>query len=347
MTSATRTSNVDRASMCSRITAERACDPIGHALETKHGILIELAKPWTVTRHDSPKMLPALGEVVRAYSERALAAWYEGGVELMTERCLDLVVGYIAPDRDYSKPGLTRVIKFTKPAPPFAVYQRREWLAPDPVVADLVDALTSGAGLTQFDEHVVDEPGIRDIIVCTQGNVDTCCATFGFPIYRQMRAIAAESGGKVRVWEATHFQYHRYAPVALELPAALHWGQLTTDDLRGVVLRDGQIESLRDRYMGWSGAGTDPFAQVAEREAMLREGWDWLSYRKRCEITERAPGGESASVRILFESADGSVSGAYEVEVAVTGSVSLPVGCFNPGEYSEVTQHTVASIKKV
>ena len=42
---------------------------------------------------------------------------------------------------------------------------------------------------------------------------DTCCGTLGYPLYSQLRGLADSTGGALRVWQATHFQFHRFAPV--------------------------------------------------------------------------------------------------------------------------------------
>ncbi len=329
-------------SLCSIITAERSCDPIGHALDIPRGLLIETPKPWSAEVHKSPNLPPGVSDLLTGYYRSRLEAYYEGGVELMAERGYNQAFVLIAPDKEYSVQGCTRLIEYEKPELPFSNYKRREWLVPTTMASLLVEAAITGQVVPEeLSQYEVSGDDQRDIIVCTQGNIDTCCAKFGFPVYRSLRCAVDEADHAVRVWQATHFQYHRYAPVALDLPDGVNWGRITSETASALVNREGPIERVRNLYMGWSGAGENPFAQVAEREAMLREGWDWLLYERQIASIVESDDGNAAEVEIAFNSTDNTRSGRYCVTVQVTGSVELPQGCFHPDLSSEVKKYEV------
>lgn len=57
----------------------------------------------------------------------------------------------------------------------------------------------------------------------------------------------------------------------------------------------------------------------------MREGWDWLNYRKAGQVLAKDETNEDADlaqVQIDFASSDGTVSGAYEARVDVSDSVT-------------------------
>lgn len=61
------------------------------------------------------------------------------------------------------------------------------------------------------------------LLVCTHGKRDVCCATKGRPVAN----AAAKDFPSGWVWESSHISGHRFAPVALLLPAGRTYGRLT------------------------------------------------------------------------------------------------------------------------
>jgi hypothetical protein len=59
------------------------------------------------------------------------------------------------------------------------------------------------------------------LLVCTNGRRDVCCAVAGRPV-----ALAAASAFPEQVWEVTHTSGHRLAPTAVLLPAGTLHGRL-------------------------------------------------------------------------------------------------------------------------
>ena len=74
---------------------------------------------------------------------------------------------------------------------------------------------------------------------CTHGTVDVACARFGYPLYRYLRdGFGGEEGG-VRVWRASHFGGHVFAPTLIDLPSGLYWAYVTPAQARPLIERSG------------------------------------------------------------------------------------------------------------
>ena len=91
----------------------------------------------------------------------------------------------VAPDDEYTEAGHTTVMLFSRPEPQFAAYDKHEYQVPREAVPALVEALVRrNGGLVEFESHRRDTSGVRDVLVCTHGSRDACCATRGYPVYR-------------------------------------------------------------------------------------------------------------------------------------------------------------------
>jgi hypothetical protein len=266
---------------CSVIAHQRGEDPIGTAWSAKRFFAIELPLPWP-------------GNVLEA------RAFPEGLGALITESyAAGIDCGYIsiAPEPEWVREGCTRIIDFRFPEPPFARAARDEFLVDTSRVAAFLGAHIAG-------EDTRDMPGVerqsfvgRDLLVCTHGTVDACCARFGFPLYRQLNAAAKRSGEPVRVWRSTHFGGHRFAPTVLDFPEGRYWGFLQATVLPALIHHSGEAADLRDCYRGWAGY-FDLEAQTFEREALVREGWQWTDWPQQLEVLERDAGDRPLVMRI-------------------------------------------------
>jgi hypothetical protein len=132
----------------------------------------------------------------------------------------------MAPDDEYSVPGLVRVIDLTLPEPPFRAYGRSEYLIPPHELVAALRVMADDPGAADLDAYRQEPAATRDLLVCTHGAVDACCAKFGYPVYRRLRQIAAESAlpVPVRVWRCTHFGGHRFAATLLDMPEGRYLG---------------------------------------------------------------------------------------------------------------------------
>ena len=122
----------------------------------------------------------------------------------------------------------------------------------------------------------------QDLLVCTHGMRDRCCARFGQPFFREV-ALSAKQGNlpNTRVWKVSHIGGHRFAPTAISLPDGRYYGRLTLSCLQSVITRSGSVEDISSIYRGW-GLLPAPL-QVFERQLLLQSGWSWFD----CEVAYR------------------------------------------------------------
>jgi len=116
-------------------------------------------------------------------------------------------------------------------------------------------AVASGA----IDEVVASLPVLApvepQVLVCTNGTRDTCCARFGRPV-----AAAAEKHFPGRVWEVTHTSGHRFAPTTVLLPSGSLHGRVL--DAASLLSAEGAGRLVLAGYRGRSVWPTT--AQVAD-----------------------------------------------------------------------------------
>ena len=143
-----------------------------------------------------------------------------------------------------------------------------------------------------------------------------------------------------RRWRTSHTGGHRFAPTALILPHGQYWAYLDERSLLSILDRSCHPAELAWQYRG-SAACRSGAEQVAEREAFVRNGWEWLGWRRS---TEDLGGGR---VHIRFESPSGR-SGTYEVDTEVARSVPVP-RCGQPAETweEEATELRVTGFRQV
>lgn len=272
---------------CAEQSRQSGVDIVGTASEHQVYVAIACPPPWE--RNDmASKGIPA---ALRDLSEEI----YDDYDRYKT-RFLLIHNQHLKPDT------LTRVLVFRKPSGFARAYAKQEFhLASIDEVAPLVRQVVMGE---PGDATPVDLP-TRDILVCTHGSRDRCCARFGAPIYHQARKLVAELGlENTRIWQASHIGGHRMAPTAIDFPTARYYGYLNADTLHSVLTHSGDIRCLDTLYRGW---GCLPWAaQVLEKHLFLTHGWDWLTNSvtaqvldhdedetfNRVELAYQTPGGD-------------------------------------------------------
>ena len=316
--------------LCSVFSRASGEDPGGTAPSWERCLVLELARPWDSDIQKTRHFPSAVGEVL-AKAER------QGGPVKL--QCL-------APDPEYSVEGRTRLLLFSRPAGPFASFDREDYLVPNELVGAIADALLVRRDLLHdFSGYRQDASGARDILVCTHGRHDTCCGTFGFPIYDALRdGYAADTAGGLRIWQVSHLGGHRFAPNVVDMPQGLNWVGLGLDELEALVHRDRPPSELRGNYRGRLGLGS-LYEQLVERELLIRHGWDWTARPLSGQVLELSNDGRRAEVRIEFSEPDGRPSGAYEATVVQTGTVPR-VGCPGGEASGEAAQFTVTRLVK-
>jgi hypothetical protein len=351
---------------CAQVSKAVGEDPIGTARTVDCWLVLELAQPWTEKLFQEDPRITPLIELFK---------------QLFMKHGVQMSPVLIVPDADHSQPGHTRVMFYRRPQAQFAGFEKQEFIVPETEFTRLATALMKHVmgqpnELSQFEPYRQDTSHIRDIMVCTHGNVDAACARFGFPIYKTLRhEYAAQSDGTLRVWRCSHFGGHKFAPTLIDLPTGQYWGHLAPDVLDALVHRQGEVSQLRSHYRGWS--GLSKFEQIAEREIWMQQGWDWLSYHKSGETLGKGLRGIKrylypvlrwvplkrvqaflqqwtndatwAEVRIDFTNPAENTSGAYLARVEVCGEVTTAAKSPKSGEeiqLATVPQYRVARLEK-
>lgn len=258
----------------------------------------------------------------------------------------------VLPDPEYSLAGHTRLMLFSRPDGAFVTHGRSEYVVPGDMVAPAAMALL-GEGGNLSDFAGFREPNVpgRDLMVCTHGNRDACCGTFGVPLFESLRRQAddglAAYGTGVRVWRTSHTGGHRFAPTLIDMPDGRYWAYADEGLAKNILKRAGDMGSVMDRYRGW--AALDSCAeQAAEKAALARVGWDWVMAEKRVETVahdngeaEKEDGGEGRH-RVRFEYGDpaGGPTTDFEVSVEYTGSVPT-MNCMKEGAKGDNPQYRV------
>ncbi len=315
-----------REQLCSVFSGLSGEDPGGSAGIWSRCLVLELAKPWDHevmdTRHFPAGVAEALDQAAKNGRFTRL-------------QC-------IAPDAEYSSEGRTRVMYFTEPEEPFVTYEKHDFLVPNEDVVDVVTALVeSSDGPPDFVEYRQETGDVRDLLVCTHGSRDVCCASFAYPIYHQLRHSYADES--LRVWRTSHTGGHRLASNVIDMPEGRYWCRIRKEDIDALVQRSGPTEDLADRYRGWARMGS-AWEQMAEREALSREGWSWTGWPVKSQVDDTSNGTNSAQVRLEFSDPETGRSGAYDVKVE-QGESAPTIGCLDGGEPGETEQYVVTDVK--
>ena len=243
---------------CSEVSKGNGEDPIGTARNTDYWLVMEFAPPWKeqIFKED-PRITPLIELFKQLFMKHGI----------MMQPVL------IVPDREYSRPGETRIIYYQRTQKQFAQFEKQEYVVPEANFTRLATAIMKQLmkqpnELEVFQAYRQDTSHIRELLVCTHTSVDVACGRFGTPIYQELRDK----------WRCSHFGGHQFAPTLIDLPTGQYWGHLESEMLDLLVRQQGDVTGLRSHYRGWS--GLSKFEQIAEREIWLETGWDWLAYQK-------------------------------------------------------------------
>ncbi|WP_289500416.1 sucrase ferredoxin [Gloeocapsopsis sp. IPPAS B-1203] len=295
-----------------------------------------MAQPWTGEVMDNNPIVVQIKNASRALMQQGVK------LEFLT----------IAPDRDYSQPSMARILHYSRPVGLFAKFHKQEFLVPNAEISSLITALLSNPDeLLHFNSYQQQTHHIREFFVCTHGDVDIACARFGYAIYKTLRSeYGANSTGQLRAWRCSHFGGHKFAPTLIDFPEGRYWGHLEPEILALLVHRIGSVTNLERFYRGWAGLGM--YEQIAERAIWMQQGWDWLNYHKvgQTLVRDETHGqwnADWAEVRIDFVAFDGSVSGAYEARVEVSGEVMTMGHSGDEQSIGAVKQYRVSRLVRV
>lgn len=231
---------------CSTWARTVGADPIGSAGSYQAYLLAELPLPWPKDIADLPEVTALRSAVDPRTRIQALVP--QGGQRRL--------VAYLRPSTDPDG---------------FRGFVRRE--------AAVTDDL-AGAAARLLDQPAAEEAAAdqgRDLLLCTHGRRDVCCGSLGMDLFLQV----ADAGlpADVHVWRTSHTGGHRFAPTFIVLPEGTVWAYADPDLVRRVLLRDGDVSEVADRYRGCSGLAS-PRIQAVEREVLRRVGWRLLDLER-------------------------------------------------------------------
>lgn len=259
---------------CADIAKANGVDPLGTAAKADHWLITEMKQPWSGSLVEDPQVKPLIPLFKK----------------LIFRRGILIRPIAIATDHDYSQTGWTRVLYYHRPSSQFAQYAKQEFLIPETeglnfTMALLKSLLKQPNNFKHYRQYQQDTTDIRELLVCTHTQVDLACGRYGTPIYRQLKRDYGHHPQSLRIWQATHFGGHQFAPTLLDLPTGQFWGHLDPAILPSLIERQGDVSNLRPYYRGWS--GLQKFEQMAEGEIWKREGWAWLDYPKSGRTTQK------------------------------------------------------------
>ena len=185
------------------------------------------------------------------------------------------------------------------------------------------------------------ESSTRDILICTHGSHDRCCARYGKPLYYQALATVSDLAlDNIRIWQCSHFGGHRFAPTAIDLPSARWYGRLNRDRFTSILTRQGDINCFNQIYRGW---GLLPqAAQVLERQLLLEHGWSWLDYKISYQAISHNADDNFNEIELTFQTADEIINTIRAEVVRDDQTIELRTGC-NKSQPSKLPKFVVKS----
>ena len=222
-------------------------------------------------------------------------------------------------------------------------YKRKEFDVEDiEQVAPIVKQYLNGEA-PDYESEESDTSQLRDILVCTHGKHDKCCAKYGNPFYFQAVATITHLNlSNVRIWQASHFGGHRFAPTAIDFPDGRYYGVLDQESFRSILTRSGDINCLNKVYRGWGILPTT--IQVLERELIFRYGWDWFKYKVAGRIIEQNLDKSVIKAELTFNTLDNSLH-TYRADLVKDESKTLRLkGSCGTTKESEFVKYSVVNI---
>ena len=298
-------------------------DIIGTASNYQTYVLIECCVPWEYEALNSKEVPQNLKDLVQE-------------VEHSKQKIRFLLIN---SDRTKCANHRKVLIYDNKQQELFCGYEKHEFNVDSfEKVAGIVRSYLAG----EVPDCEADNKPSRDILVCTHGSHDMCCARYGNPFYAEAVALASELGlDDVRIWKSSHFGGHRMAPTAIDLTDGRYYGNLDRTSLQSILTRTGEIECLNKVYRG-SGVLQNEI-QVFERELIMLYGWDWLNYKIASKIIASDTENDTFLAEITFDNADGTYAYRADLVKDETKTVRLKGSCGAKKE-SEFVKYSVENI---
>jgi len=308
---------------CAQESRNSGEDPIANGENFTVYILIECPPPWTTNAFNS-KVVPSNLQVLQQE----------------IESLDDSVIFLLIHNEHLQQQASTRVIIYQQDYSLSKGYSKYEFNVSD--INDVAPIIRKYLFDKKLDINYTESP-TRDILVCTHGSRDKCCARYGNPFYRQAKSIVNNLLLKdVRIWQSSHFGGHRFAPTAIDFPGGRYYARLDADSFTAILTKTGNIELIKNIYRGWGILPTA--AQVLEREMMLMYGWEWFNYKVAAQIIEKSDDEYFQRVELSFIKPD-ECSGRVQADVIVDESQTRSLVSYCDGTEKElVPQFCVKNI---
>lgn len=265
---------------CSHESRQVGENPIATAANYQTYILIECPPPWATDAIDSksiPENLQILHQEIQGsnLSVQLLFIYRKKLIHKNTTRCIIY----------YQEEGTSKG------------YSKKEFVVPD--ISSTVPILREYLFTGDFTASSI-ETQTRDILICTHGSQDICCAKYGKPFYNQaINLVANLSLDSVRVWQVSHIGGHRFAPTVIDFPECRFYARLDQNYFTAILTRTGDISCLKYIYRGW---GLLPYpVQVLEREMIFKYGWDWFDYQLNSQLIKQKINNNLVRVQLSFQ----------------------------------------------
>jgi len=137
------------------------------------------------------------------------------------------------------------------------------WVLSDVAEVATIDWAAAAEALRRAESPPGSEPVTEpQLLVCTNGRRDRCCAKWGLPLFRELAARHRDT------WETTHLGGHRFAATMLWLPTGICYGRVRLAEAETVLadVRAGRISRLEILRGRIAASAAEQFAEAAWRE---------------------------------------------------------------------------------
>lgn len=154
------------------------------------------------------------------------------------------------------------------------------------------------------DEPVASSPSLChevQILLCTHGRRDACCAKYGQQVYGTLRQQIQEQSLPYSLWQSSHLGGHRFAATGIIFPQGDMYGRLAPEDVPVLLNSIENNHILPFHYRGT--LGDSLLEQAALGGAYLYAQSQGFSWQGRC-LVRRVEKVSEESHRVWIEWGD-------------------------------------------
>ena len=185
---------------------------------------------------------------------------------------------------------------------------------------------------------------LRDTLylVCTHGRRDKCCAKFGYPLFKSLRAA-----GRGDVWQSSHVGGDRFAANLVCFPHGLFYAHVTESEAHTLMSAYGERRLVLGKYRGRA-----CYAQPVQAAEYFVRAESGLTGLDDIRLLERARvGGQSWRIRFaapgagrVYETVVSSRISAFHQYLTCSAREEKSVEQFSLDDYRVTSDHTLAQV---